>query len=41
MYSKAKEEEDNKIAEYLQKNGDGVLIFVSLRVGTAFRFLCA
>jgi reverse gyrase len=33
MYSNAKEEKDNKIAESLQRDGDGVLIFVSPRVG--------
>jgi hypothetical protein len=31
MYSKAAEEEDNKMAERWQKDAEGVLIFVSLR----------
>jgi hypothetical protein len=32
MYSKAAEEEDNKMAKSLQKDADGILIFVSPRV---------
>jgi hypothetical protein len=32
MYSKASEEEDSKMAESWQKDADGILIFVSLRV---------
>lgn len=32
MYSKAIEEEDNKMAKTLQKDSDGILIFVSPRV---------
>ena len=33
MYSKAAEEEDNKMAESWQKDADGILIFVSPHVG--------
>jgi hypothetical protein len=33
MYSKAAEEEDNKMAESWQKDADGILIFVSPRNG--------
>ena len=33
MYSKAAEEEDNKMVERWQKDADGILIFVSSRVG--------
>jgi hypothetical protein len=33
MYSKAVEEEDNKKAETVQKDAEGLLIFVSPRVG--------
>jgi hypothetical protein len=33
MYSKASEEEDNKMAESWQKDADGILIFVSPHVG--------
>ena len=33
MYSKAAEDEDNKMADRWQKDADGILIFVSLRVG--------
>jgi hypothetical protein len=33
MYSKAAEEEDNKLAESWQKDADGILIFVSPLVG--------
>ena len=33
MYSKAAEEEDNKMAESWQKDADGMLIFVSPRIG--------
>ena len=32
MYSKAAEEEDNKMAESWQKDADGILIFVSPHV---------
>jgi hypothetical protein len=32
IYSKAAEEEDNKMAERWQKDADGILIFVSPRV---------
>ena len=31
MYSKAAEDEDNKMAERWQKDAEGILIFVSLR----------
>ena len=33
IYSKAAEEEDNKMVERWQKDADGILIFVSPRVG--------
>ena len=33
MYTKAAEDEDNKMAERWQKDADGILIFVSLRIG--------
>jgi hypothetical protein len=33
MYSKTAEEEDNKMADRWQKDADGILIFVSPRVG--------
>ena len=33
LYSKASEEEDRKMAESWQKDADGILIFVSPRVG--------
>lgn len=33
MYSKMGEKEDDKIAKLWQKDADGILIFVSLRVG--------
>jgi hypothetical protein len=39
MYSKAAEEEDNKMAESWQKDADGMLIFVSPRIG--IQCLCA
>jgi hypothetical protein len=32
IYSKAAEEEDNKMAERWQKDADGILIFVSPRI---------
>jgi hypothetical protein len=32
MYSKAAEEEDNKLVERLQRDADGILIFVSPHV---------
>jgi hypothetical protein len=32
IYSKAAEDEDNKMVERWQKDADGILIFVSLRV---------
>ena len=34
IYSKAAEEEDNKMVERWQKDADGILIFVRPRVGT-------
>ena len=33
IYSKAADDEDNKMVERWQKDADGILIFVSLRVG--------
>jgi hypothetical protein len=33
IYSKASEEEDNKMVERWQKDADGILIFVSPRIG--------
>ena len=33
IYSKAAEDEDNKMVERWQKDADGILIFVSPRVG--------
>jgi hypothetical protein len=39
MYIKATEKEDTKLAEAWQKGADGVLIFVSLRVGIQI-YLC-
>lgn len=33
MYSKATDDEDNKMVERWQKDADGILIFVSSRVG--------
>jgi hypothetical protein len=33
IYSKAAEDEDNKLVERWQKDADGILFFVSLRVG--------
>ena len=33
IYSKAAEDEDNKMVERWQKDADGILIFVSHRVG--------
>ena len=39
MYSKATEEEDNKVVERSQKVGDGILIFVSPRVGILYFFV--
>jgi hypothetical protein len=33
MYSKATDDEDNKMVERWQKDADGILIFVSPRVG--------
>jgi hypothetical protein len=41
MYSKAAEEEDNKMADHWQKDADGILIFVSPRVSIHTVFLCA
>jgi hypothetical protein len=38
MYSKAAEDEDNKMADRWQKDADGILIFVSLRVGIHLSF---
>jgi hypothetical protein len=38
MYSKAAEEEDNKMAERWQKDANGILIFVSPRVGINILF---
>ena len=35
MYSTAAEDEDNKMAERWQKDADGILIFVSLRVSSS------
>ena len=34
MYSKAAEEEDNKMVRHWQKDAEGILLFVSPRVGT-------
>jgi hypothetical protein len=36
MYSKIVEKEDNAVAEQWQKDGDGIIIFVSAQV----KFLC-
>ena len=36
MYSKAAEEEDNKMVERWQKDADGILIFVSPRVSCPY-----
>ena len=33
MYSKATQEEDNRMVKTLEKDSDGILIFVSLSVG--------
>ena len=33
MYTKAAEEEDNKMVERWQRDADGILIFVSPRLG--------
>ena len=38
MYTKAAEDEDNKMAGRWQKDADGILIFVSLRVGIHLSF---
>jgi hypothetical protein len=40
MYTKAVEDEDNKMADRWQKDADGILIFVSPRVGICV-FSCA
>lgn len=38
MYSKVIEEEDDKMAKTLQKDSDGILIFVSPRVDIPISF---
>ena len=38
MYSKAAEEEDKNMADRWQKDADGILIFVSPRVGVLLSF---
>jgi hypothetical protein len=40
MYSKAAEDEDDKLILSSQKDADGILIFVSPFV-SAFKFICA
>jgi hypothetical protein len=39
MYSKAAEEEDNRMVERWQKDADGILIFVSPRIANPCRFV--
>ena len=39
MYSKAAEEEDNRMVDRWQKDADGILIFVSPRVANPCRFV--
>ena len=41
MYSKLAEEEDNKMVDRWQKEAEGILIFVSRRVGVHFYVLRA
>ena len=41
MYSRAAEDEDNKMVERWQKDADGIIIFVSPDVAIHTRYPCA